>query len=78
MTPAIPVEVRDDGLLWAINRTLFHPRGFALGYDPTSKRFELLGDGTEVWNYAQDIPEDKLFADFEALLQRARVNNGGS
>ena len=67
-----PVDLRADGVLWAINRTLFHPRGFALGYDQEKKSFMLKGDGTEPWQYASPIDEDDLFKRFETLLDRAR------
>lgn len=59
-TPEFPkpvvVNLQDDGILWAINRTLFHPRGFALAVIPDGKGgavgFQLLGDGLVPWQYA--------------------------
>jgi hypothetical protein len=52
-------ELRDTGLLWLINRTVFHPRGFALAlmYDEPGQAeggnvtgWQLYGDGTEPWS----------------------------
>ena len=60
-------ELRDTGLLWLINRVVFHPRGYALALhyadpDPgptggTATGWSLLGDGTEPWTMG-DPPED--------------------
>lgn len=69
---SVPVELRADGLLWAINRTLLHPRGFALAVETETGALTLLGDGSETWQYGAPVDEDAHFADFEALLQRAR------
>ena len=69
----VPVNLRADGVLWAINRVLFHPRGFALGYNQEAGTFVLLGDGTETWCYGPPVNEDEHYANFEALLNRART-----
>jgi hypothetical protein len=51
-------DLRSTGLLWLINTTVFHPRGFALalhfddGGDCTG--WSLLGDGQERWTYSED------------------------
>ncbi len=79
------VDLREDGLLWLINRVVFHPRGFALGYDAGPDEFHLLGDGSEPWRFAsvadvmaqmgdprKAVSEDDLFASVEAVFQRAR------
>jgi hypothetical protein len=50
----VQVDLRADGLLWLINRTVFHPRGYALGYDEEDGSFWLLGNGTEPWEFTQD------------------------
>lgn len=68
-------DFKDDGVLWAINRTLFHPRGFALAEvtsDEGVVSFVLLGDGQEPWCMPNDHVEDEKFEAFEELLQRAR------
>lgn len=49
-----PVDLQADGLLWLINRAVFHPRGYALGYDTDTGQFSLLGDGTEPYMFAGD------------------------
>jgi hypothetical protein len=71
--PARPLaELRAHGLLWLINRTVFHPRGYALGFDVDDTGdvtgWVLYGDGTEPWKYATEIDEDDLFARAEAFL----------
>ncbi|MGH3549440.1 MAG: hypothetical protein ACRDQU_15305 [Pseudonocardiaceae bacterium] len=54
MTVGRPVDIQGDGLLWLINRSVFHPRGYALAYDPESRGFYLLGDGMEPWVFGGD------------------------
>lgn len=49
-----PVSLIDDSLLWLVNRTVFHPRGYALGFDVETRCFSLLGDGTEPWVFSGD------------------------
>lgn len=69
------VNFRDDGILWMLNRTVFHPRGFALGIDPEASELYLYGDGTEAWIYTLDeegSTEQDLFQKFEAMLARRR------
>lgn len=68
-------ELRDSGLLWLINRTVFHPHGFALalvaGEDGSIAGWQLTGDGTEpVW-FAAEIEAD-LYARAHATLAAAR------
>jgi hypothetical protein len=71
-------ELRESGLLWLINRTVFHPRGFALGLvhgtDGKAIGWTLLGDGKEPWRYASEQSEDRRFAAAEATLQAAKEN----
>jgi hypothetical protein len=55
-------ELRSSGLLWLINRVVFHPRGFALALsmrDGEPVGWKMLGDGSEVWRFEGD--EDELF-----------------
>jgi hypothetical protein len=55
-------ELKSSGLLWLINRVVFHPRGFALSLarrDGEVVGWRLLGDGREVW--AMEPPEDDEF-----------------
>lgn len=77
---AVPVHLRGDGVLWMVNRTVFHPRGFALALDSETGDLTLLGDGSEPWSYDLREPdgtdqEDLLFRSFAALLERAAMRN---
>jgi hypothetical protein len=75
--------LRGKGLLWAINRYLFHPRGFALTFVQDEviqmngpAKLETVGvymqgDGSECWAYATDDDDDG-FARFEAWLAELR------
>lgn len=72
---SVPVDLREDAVLWAINRQVFHPHGFALGVDLDTGELRLYGNGGEVYVYGSDVEEDELFARFQALLQRAREQN---
>ena len=51
------------GFLWAINRYVFHPRGWALSWSDVEQTWQLWGDGTEVWQFdhATDIERQALF-----------------
>lgn len=66
-------ELRPAGLLWLINRVVFHPRGYALALqmtdDGVALGWSLLGDGTEPWQFAGDETDDMLRA--EATLAAA-------
>lgn len=61
-----------SGLLWAINRYLLHPRGFALAVhkdgDGNAVGWSLRGDGREPWKYLTDAVEDECFTRFERTL----------
>lgn len=54
--------LRDSGLLWLINRVVFHPRGFAfaLHTDHAGKvtGWSLLGDGSEPWTFPRDVDQE--------------------
>ena len=81
--------IKSKGVLWAMNRYIFHPRGFALaliypddaslsdienGYcQPTG--WEMLGDGTEIWSFSQDCDEDgfKKFKGFLSELEKTAL-----
>lgn len=66
-------DLRDSGLLWLINRSVLHPRGFALALtvadDGEATGWSLLGDGSEPWSY--DIDEAERFAQAEATFSAA-------
>jgi len=70
-------ELRDSGLLWLINTSVFHPRGYALGM--SNEGWVLFGDGSEPWQFGADpTPEqrelygakslDELFALVKTLM----------
>lgn len=62
-------ELRTSGLLWLINRTVFHPRGWALALvsrDGEIVGWQLLGDGGEIWTFGDS--EDAHFAAAQAAL----------
>lgn len=65
----IPVDLRADGVLWMINKSVFHPRGFALAIEVESGNLTLMGDGRQPWTYDHDI-EPELFIAFNELLER--------
>lgn len=60
-------ELRDTGLLWLINRVVFHPRGYAIGLNYEGvwpdmgecTGWVLYGDGTEPWSMGDPSPEQQ-------------------
>lgn len=73
MTEHRPFEdLRTEGLLWLINATVFHPRGYALAMhfddDGTATGWSLLGDGAEPWQMPDSAEVDELFTRTRALL----------
>jgi hypothetical protein len=44
-------DMREFGLLWLLNTTCLHPRGFAIGVNPDGSDWKLFGDGTQPWSY---------------------------
>lgn len=72
-------EIRTTGLLWLINTTVFHPRGYALGFhrdaDGNAVGWSLKGDGTEPFIFSDvGLPEgmmtiDDCFAAVKELLK---------
>lgn len=64
-------EFLDTGLLWLINTTVFHPRGYSLAIkvdkdSGTAVGWNLLGDGTEPWTFGDDC--DDKFQAAQSLL----------
>lgn len=69
-------ELRDTGLLWLINRQVFHPRGYALALHVWPEDHEragevagwsILGDGVEPWNFT-DGDEDQFLAATKVVM----------
>lgn len=48
------VELQRDGLLWLLNRCLFHPAGYALGIETVGRALVMFGDGSESWRFLED------------------------
>lgn len=76
-------EFRSRGVLWAVNRVLFHPRGFALAIhqskfalpgEETFRGFQIWGNGDEPWTYDAPVDENERMRAFEALLLEATVD----
>lgn len=70
-------ELRDTGLLWLINKAVFHPRGFALALhlsdpDPAGVKtvtgWSIEGDGTEAWIFGPGVDEDAMLAKVREVL----------
>lgn len=62
--PVRPVDIQKDGLLWLVNRVVFHPRGYALGYDPA----ENIGSGTETFTFGDESTETEYLARVRKLM----------
>lgn len=74
--PGLPVDLLDDGLLWLINRAVFHPRGFALAVDAEGGNATVYGDGSQVWSFdLGEGAEDAKLAAVTACFDRAAVKN---
>lgn len=62
-----------SGVLWAVNRALFHPRGYALTIridsNGNAAGWILQGDGGEPWVYEPSVDEDRHFGAFERTLR---------
>ena len=66
-------EMRSTGLLWLINTSVFHPRGYALGFEADEEGnvigWTILGDGQEVWLFDDSENDlDNLMRSVKDLL----------
>jgi hypothetical protein len=63
-------ELRTSGLLWLINASVLHSRGFAIAlvFDDQDEAigWQLLGDGKETWTFGDECQEP--FAAISELL----------
>lgn len=73
-------ELAESGLLWWINRCVFHPAGFALALHPADRAdlsgpvvgWSLIGDGSKPWRFDDDVvDESALLAKVRELLSPA-------
>jgi hypothetical protein len=66
--------LQESGLLWLINRVVFHPRGFSLALhfneNGNCLGWWLMGDGSELWTFGDgsEIDENELFRRVENFL----------
>lgn len=77
-------ELKSSGLLWLMNRTVFHPRGFALAFvfDPNISTeplaWKLLGDGITPWEMGDtDEEAQEYLAKINALLAPHKGETAG-
>lgn len=74
-TPFKTDDLPDLGFLWAINRLVFHPRGWALSWSREEQSWQLWGDGTEAWQFDYETDKErqavfeKTLADLKAAYQ---------
>lgn len=64
------IDLQDEGLLWLINRVVFHPRGMALAlhkHNGEMVGWTMQGDGSEVWTFTTE-DDDECFAKVQAFL----------
>lgn len=75
LIPLTAANLRDSGLLWLINTSVFHPRGYALFLSiPTEaeraegqvESFGFWGDGTEPYSFGDSAEEE--FTALERVL----------
>jgi hypothetical protein len=64
-------HIFDSGLLWYINRSLFHPLGYALGIEHSGAGWSLHYAGEPV-SFGDDTDEDAKFKALNELLAAAR------
>jgi hypothetical protein len=72
-------ELSESGLLWLINRAVFHPRGLALALERDSEGavtgWALHGDGSEEWSFAPEHDRRGFLAAQRTLAEA--VKDGG-
>lgn len=68
-------ELEKSGLLWMINRYIFHPRGFTFGLVPNDKGeitgWAILGHGKECYKFTPEM-DDMGFLTAETFLAKKR------
>jgi hypothetical protein len=71
------IDIVNDGVLWLVNRTVFHPRGYALAFDPESGEFGIYGDGSEPWRFEIDDDVEQTRFDAVRRLMGGPVHDTG-
>lgn len=79
-TPGYPLEeLHERGVLWAINSTLFWPRGYSLqlnlGKEGEVHGWWIAGTGAEPWLPSSEEMATKRFEAFEAHINYAHERN---
>jgi hypothetical protein len=67
------LDLSDTGMLWLINRVVFHPRGFAFAVTEDEHGrlgWQIFGDGTEPVVFTSEEDEDLKFRIAENFLNR--------
>lgn len=76
-------EFREEGLLWLINTSVFHPRGYAIAfvYDDDDIEFKnpigwkLMFDGSEPWQFIDENGSiDQHFKNVQKLFKENNDN----
>ena len=76
-------EFRNEGLLWLVNTSVFHPRGYALAFhfeadvlgdydNATVTGWSLMGNGEERWEYDSSGFVRPNAAELDRLYARTR------
>lgn len=66
-------DLSNEGLVWYINATCFHPRGLALGINPTQPgEFTLFATADEAIQHANPEVCDEKFRRVETLVAALR------
>lgn len=69
-------DALDTGLIWMINRTSLHARGYAIGVDAKRGVLTIQGNGDEPWVFTGiDVDEDAKFRAFHDLLESVTPND---
>lgn len=72
-------ELIDNGMLWLINRVVFHPRGLALTLHTEvgsgETRWSFQGDGTEPWSFTEADDKERFLRARETLDAAIKENS---
>ena len=76
-------DMRTKGLLWLINATVFHPRGFSLAFHfdghpdegGPATGWSVVGDGSEPWTFGDTPDAKERFLAFEDFLFNVMLSN---